>query len=84
MTIFRPAAENHLLGTSIEQWLRYADAWIGTPHHHSNEKTKGCIYLTNEFMNDAIQRYQDMSKKMGVTYAIKITDNQRVIILNTL
>lgn len=36
--IIRLAGENHLLSTSVEQWLKYAKARVDTSHDYSGEK----------------------------------------------
>ena len=59
--IFRIAHENHLLASSLEQWLRYADARIDTSHDYDGEKALNCIALVPDFMDDAIGIYQTMS-----------------------
>lgn len=59
--IFRLAAENKLLGGSVERWLRYADARISTSHDYSGEKAKECLRLMADFIDDAIALYQTMS-----------------------
>lgn len=64
--IFRLAAENNLLGGSIERWLRYADARISTSHDYSGEKAKQCLLLMGDFIGDGIALYQTMSGKTWV------------------
>ena len=61
--IFRMAFENSLLASSIEQWMDYADARIGTSHDYSGEKALACLVLMDSFIDDAIGLYQTMSKQ---------------------
>ncbi len=61
--IFRMAFENSLLASSIEQWMDYADARIGTSHDYSGEKALACLVLMDKFIDDAIGLYQTMSKQ---------------------
>ena len=63
--IFRIAHENHLLASSLEQWLRYADARIDTSHDYDGDKALNCLELVPDFVDDAIGLYQTMS---GVTW----------------
>ncbi len=60
--IFRLAFENNLLTSPIEQWLNYADARISTTHDYSGEKAQICLELMGDFIHDATQLYQIMSK----------------------
>ena len=60
--IFRLAFENNLLTSSIEQWLNYADARISTTLDYSGEKAQICLELMGDFIRDATQLYQTMSK----------------------
>lgn len=59
--VFRLADENRLLSSSLEQWLRYADARTDTSHDYDGEKAKACLALVPEFLDDAIGLYQTMS-----------------------
>lgn len=61
--IFRMAFENSLFASSIEQWMDYADARIGTSHDYSGEKALACLVLMDNFIDDAIGLYQTMSKQ---------------------
>ena len=61
--IFRMAFENSLLASSIEQWMDYADARLGTSHDYSGEKALACLVLMDKFIDDAIGLYQTMSKQ---------------------
>ena len=60
--IFRIAHENHLLATPLDQWLRYADARIATSHDYDGMKAQDCLALVPDFIADAIDLYQTMSK----------------------
>ncbi len=59
--IFRLANENDLLRSSVEQWLRYTDARIGTSHDYDGKKAKACLALVPDFIGDAIDLYRTMS-----------------------
>lgn len=59
--IFRIAAENLLLQSSIEQWLSYADARIQTSHDYDGEKAKIALALMADFLADARALYQTLS-----------------------
>ncbi len=59
--IFRLAFENKLLPSSIEQWLDYADARIGTSHDYSGEKAKTSLLAMRTFIVDAIGLYRTLS-----------------------
>lgn len=59
--IFRLANETLLLPSPAEQWMKYAEARIGTSHDYSGEKARICLELTEAFIADAIQLYQKMS-----------------------
>lgn len=60
--IFRIAHENLLFASSLEQWLRYADARIDTSHDYDGEKALNCLALVPDFIDDAIGIYQTMSE----------------------
>ena len=60
--VLRMANENHLFSSSIDQWLRYSDARIDTAHDYNGEKAKACLILIPEFIDDAIDLYQKISK----------------------
>ncbi len=51
--IFRIAAENQLLSSSIEKWLRYADARTDTSHTYSEEKANETATAAGDFIADA-------------------------------
>ena len=59
--IFRLAFENDLFATSLEEWLGYAEARIGTAHDYSGEKANACLEIMDDFIDDAIGLYQTMS-----------------------
>ena len=61
--ILRLASENHLFVSSVEHWLAYADARIGTSHDFSGEKAQDALALMGDFIDDAIGLYQTMSGK---------------------
>ena len=60
-SIFRLAHENDLFGSSLEQWLSYADRRIDTTHDYSGEKAQACLDIMDEFIDDAIGLYQTMT-----------------------
>lgn len=61
--IFRLGGENLLFVSPVDQWLRYADARIGTAHDYDGEKAALCLALVPTFIADAIALYQKMSGK---------------------
>ncbi len=61
--IFRLAAENELLPSPAEQWMRYAEARIGTSHDYSGEKAKECLDIVGDFIADSRELYTTMSKE---------------------
>lgn len=64
--IIRLAGENKLLASSVEQWLKYADARIDTSHDYSGEKAADAIELMGDLIDDFIGLYQTMT---GETWA---------------
>jgi len=61
--IFRIGAENQLFSSPVEQWLNYANARISTSHDYSGKKAKEALELMADFIDDAMDLYQIMSKK---------------------
>ncbi len=61
--IIRLAGENHLLSTSVEQWLKYAKARVDTSHDYSGEKANDALGIISDFVDDAIGLYQTMSEQ---------------------
>ena len=59
--IFRIANENHLLHSTIAEWLIYAEARIGTSHDYDGEKAKAALELMGRFIPDVTTLYQTMS-----------------------
>ena len=59
--IIKLAGQNNLLASSVEQWLKYADARTSTAHDYSGEKAEGCLAIMEDFIDDAIGLYQTMS-----------------------
>ena len=59
--LLRLGAENLLLASPIEQWLKYADARIGTAHDYDGANAALCLALMGDFIGDAIGLYQTMS-----------------------
>ena len=59
--VFRLAHENDLFAAPIDQWFRYAEARIDTSHDYGGEKTKACLVLVPDFIDDAIRLYQTVS-----------------------
>lgn len=57
----RVAAENNLLASSVDKWISYIDARIGTSHDYSGEKAQAALELMGDFIDDAIGLYQTMS-----------------------
>ena len=61
--IFRLAHENSLFAAPLEEWFGFADARIGTAHDYSGEKAQACLGIMGDFIDDAIGRYQTMTKE---------------------
>ena len=61
--VFRRAFENDLFATSLEEWLGYVDARIGTAHDYSGEKANACLEIMGDFIDDAIGLYQTMTEE---------------------
>ena len=59
--VFKLAAENELLASPLEEWLRYADTRVDTSHDYSSEKAQACLEIMGNFIDDAIGLYQTMS-----------------------
>lgn len=59
--ILRMASENNLFTSTIEQWIAYADARIGTSHDYSGEKAQDALAIMGDFVDDSIGLYQTMS-----------------------
>ena len=59
--IFRIADENQLFASTLEQWLKYADARVDTSHDYSGEKAGDCLELMADFIDDAIGLYQTIT-----------------------
>lgn len=63
--ILKLAGENDLFATSVEQWLKYADARTSTAHDYSGEKAAEVLLIVGDFIDDAIGLYQTMT---GITW----------------
>ena len=63
--LFRIAFENQLF-PSIEQWLVYADARVGTSHDYSMDKAKTTVDNAFMFATDAAALYQKMTGKTWI------------------
>ena len=61
--ILRRATANNLFISTIEQWIAYADARIGTSPDYSGAKAQDALELMGDFVEDAIGLYQTMSKE---------------------
>lgn len=59
--ILRLAFDNQLYASPVEQWLKYADARIGTAHDYDGDKAAQCLLLMEDFIDDAIGLYQTMT-----------------------
>lgn len=60
--ILKLASENQLLASSLEQWLKYAEARTKTAHDYSGEKAAETLSIVEDFIDDAIGLYQTMTK----------------------
>jgi len=59
--IIKLAGQNNLFASSVEQWLKYAQARIDTSHDYSGDKAAGALLIVSDFIDDAIGLYQTMS-----------------------
>ena len=58
---FRLADQNHLLPSSIDGWLAYAQKRIDTTHDYDGEKAVKCLEVVPDFIGDAKALYQTLS-----------------------
>lgn len=61
--IIKLAGQNDLFASTVEQWLKYADARSATAHDYSGEKKDAVLLLVGDFIDDAIGVYQTMTGK---------------------
>jgi nucleotidyltransferase substrate binding protein (TIGR01987 family) len=59
--ILKLAGQNDLFASSVEQWLKYAQARIDTSHDYSEDKASNAIAIVGDFIDDAIGLYQTMT-----------------------
>ena len=59
--ILKLAGQSDLLSTTVEQWLKYADARTATAHDYSGEKAAETLLLIKDFIADASALYQKMT-----------------------
>ena len=59
--ILKLAGQNDLFASSVEQWLKYADARVSTAHDYSGEKAAEVLMIVGDFIGDAIGLYQTMT-----------------------
>lgn len=59
--LLKLAGQNELFASSVEQWLKYADARTNTAHDYSGEKAEETLALMRDFIDDAIGLYQTMT-----------------------
>lgn len=59
--LLKLAGQNDLFASSVEQWLKYADARTSTAHDYSGEKAEEVLLIVGDFIDDAIGLYQTMS-----------------------
>lgn len=59
--LLKLAGQNDLFASSVEQWLKYADARTSTAHDYSGEKAAEVLLIVGDFIDDAIGLYQTMS-----------------------
>jgi len=62
--VFRIANENELLHNPVEQWFDYNQARIYTSHDYDAEKTKACLDLISDFIEDAIVLRGEMTGRV--------------------
>ena len=59
--VFRIGFENKLFSSTLDQWLRYADARTDTAHDYSGERAQECLDLMDDFIDDALGLYQTLT-----------------------
>jgi Nucleotidyltransferase substrate binding protein like len=59
--ILKLAGQSDLFVSSVEQWLKYADARTSTAHEYSGEKAAETLLIVGDFIDDAIGLYQVMT-----------------------
>ncbi len=59
--ILKLAGQNDLFTSSVEQWLKYADARTSTAHDYSGEKATETLLIADNFIADAIALYETMT-----------------------
>ncbi|MBF0626617.1 MAG: nucleotidyltransferase substrate binding protein [Magnetococcales bacterium] len=59
--ILKLAGQQGLLPSPVEQWLKYAEARIGTTHDCSGEKAVEALSLAGAFIADAIDLYHTLT-----------------------
>ena len=62
--ILKLAGQNNLFTSSVEQWLKYADARTSTAHDYSGEKAAETLLLIDDFIADASGLYESMTGVM--------------------
>lgn len=59
--ILKLAGQNNLFTSSVERWLKYADARTSTAHDYSGEKAGETLLIVGDFIDDAIDLYKTMT-----------------------
>ena len=59
--LLKLAGQNDLFASSVEQWLKYADARTSMAHDYSGEKAAEALLIVGDFIDDVIGLYQTMS-----------------------
>ena len=59
--ILKLAGQNNLFTSSVEQWLKYADARTSTAHDYSGEKAGETLLIVGDFIYDAVDLYKTMT-----------------------
>ena len=59
--ILKLAGQNELLASTVDQWMKYADARTSTAHDYSGEKAAAVLTIVGDFIDDAIGLYQTMT-----------------------
>ena len=65
--ILKVAGQNDLFTSSVDQWLKYADARTASAHDYSGEKAADTLLVVQTFIQDAVGLYQTMT---GTTWAV--------------
>jgi nucleotidyltransferase substrate binding protein (TIGR01987 family) len=70
--LLKLAGQNDLFTSSVEQWLKYADARTSTAHDYSGEKSAEVLLVVGDFIDDAIGHYQPGWRTVAIVTETRI------------